>query len=78
MARLAPTYLPREPYATVLYRLVKEHGAAFRRHAPESYDAPRYVEDEWLRKRGHATDDDHASNDTPDRTFAEVLAQLAT
>ena len=32
----------------------------------------------WLRKRGHAKDDDHASNDTPDRTFAEVLAQLAT
>ncbi len=32
----------------------------------------------WLRKRGYAKDDDHASNDTPDRTFAEVLAQLAT
>jgi hypothetical protein len=32
----------------------------------------------WLRKRGHAKEDDHASNDTPDRTFAEVLAQLAT
>ena len=32
----------------------------------------------WLRKRGHAKDDDHASNETPDRTFAEVLAQLAT
>jgi hypothetical protein len=32
----------------------------------------------WLRKRGHAKDDDHASNDTTDRTFAEVLAQLAT
>jgi hypothetical protein len=31
----------------------------------------------WLRKRGHAKDDEHASNDTPDRTFAEVLAQLA-
>jgi hypothetical protein len=32
----------------------------------------------WLRKRGHAKDDDHASNETPDRTFAEVLAQVAT
>lgn len=48
MARLAPTYLPREPHATVLYRLVKEHGAEFLRHARESYDGPlpRYVEDE--------------------------------
>jgi hypothetical protein len=32
----------------------------------------------WLRKRGHAKDDDHASNDAPERTFAEVRAQLAT
>ena len=32
----------------------------------------------WLRKRGYANDDDHASNDTPDRSFAEVLAQVAT
>jgi len=32
----------------------------------------------WLRKRGHAKDDDHASNDTPDRSFAEVLAHVAT
>jgi hypothetical protein len=32
----------------------------------------------WLRKHGHAKEDDHASNDTPDRSFAEVLAQLAT
>jgi hypothetical protein len=32
----------------------------------------------WLRKHGHAKDDDHVSNDTPDRTFDEVLAQLAT
>jgi hypothetical protein len=48
VARLAPTYLPREPHATVLYRLVKEHGAEFLRHARESYDGPlpRYVEDE--------------------------------
>lgn len=48
MGRLAPTYLPREPHATVLYRLVKEHGAEFLRHARESYDGPlpRYVEDE--------------------------------
>jgi Putative transposase/Transposase zinc-binding domain len=48
VARLAPTYLPREPHATVLYRLVKEHGAEFLRYARESYDAPlpRYVEDE--------------------------------
>ena len=48
MARLAPTYLPREPHSTVLYRLVKEHGADFLRHARESYDGPlpRYVEDE--------------------------------
>ena len=48
MSRLAPTYLPREPHATVLYRLVKEHGAEFLRHARESYDGPlpRYVEDE--------------------------------
>ena len=48
MARLAPTYLPREPHATVLYRLVKEHGAEFLRHARDSYEGPlpRYVEDE--------------------------------
>lgn len=48
VARLAPNYLPREPHATVLYRLVKEHGAEFLRHARESYDGPlpRYVEDE--------------------------------
>jgi hypothetical protein len=48
VARLAPTYLPREPHGTVLYRLVKEHGAEFLRHARESYDGPlpRYVEDE--------------------------------
>ena len=32
----------------------------------------------WLRKRGHVKDDDHASNDAKGRTFAEVLAQLAT
>jgi hypothetical protein len=32
----------------------------------------------WLRKRGHANDDDLASNDTKGRSFAEVLAQLAT
>jgi hypothetical protein len=32
----------------------------------------------WLRKRGHAKDDDHASNDAKGRSFAEVLAQLAT
>jgi hypothetical protein len=38
VARLAPTYLPREPHATALYRLVKEHGAEFLRHARESYD----------------------------------------
>ena len=31
----------------------------------------------WLRKGVQAKDEDHASNDTPDRTFAEVLAQLA-
>jgi hypothetical protein len=31
----------------------------------------------WLRKRGHANEDDHASNDTLDRTIAEMLAQLA-
>ncbi len=31
----------------------------------------------WLRKRGYAKDDDHASNDTPNRTFAEMLAQVA-
>jgi len=48
VGRLAPTYLPREPHATVLYRLVGEHGAAFLRHAREAYDGPlpRYVEDE--------------------------------
>jgi len=48
VARLAQNYLPREPHATVLYRLVKEHGAEFLRHARESYDGPlpRYVEDE--------------------------------
>ena len=28
--------------------------------------------------RGYAKEDDHASNDTPARTFAEVLAQVAT
>jgi len=34
----------------------------------------------WLRKRGHRKDDDddRESSDTPERTFAEVLAQLAT
>ena len=32
----------------------------------------------WLRKHGYTKDDDHASNDTPERTFAEVLAELAT
>jgi hypothetical protein len=32
----------------------------------------------WLRKRGYANDDDHASNDTPERSLAEVLAQVAT
>jgi hypothetical protein len=33
----------------------------------------------WLRRRGYTKDeDDHASNDTPDRTFAEALAQVAT
>ncbi len=48
MGHLAPTYLPREPHATVLYRLVKEHGAEFLQYARESYDGPlpRYVEDE--------------------------------
>jgi hypothetical protein len=33
-------YLPREPHETVLYRLVKEHGTEFLRHARESYDGP--------------------------------------
>ena len=33
----------------------------------------------WLRKRGYATDDcDYASNDTPKRSFADLLAQVAT
>jgi hypothetical protein len=32
----------------------------------------------WLRKRGYAKNDDHASNHTPDRFFAEVLALVAT
>lgn len=61
MARLAPTYLPREPHATVLYRLVKEHGAEFLRHARESNDGPlpRYVEPApgarvWTRDRDRA------------------------
>ena len=31
----------------------------------------------WLRKRGYAKDDD-ASNDTPERSFAEVLVDVAT
>ena len=31
----------------------------------------------WLRKRGYAQESDHASNDTPQRTFAEMLAELA-
>lgn len=31
----------------------------------------------WLRKRGHTKDEDQAANDTPERTFAELLAQLA-
>jgi len=35
MAHLAPTDLPREPHAMILYRFVKEHGAAFLRHARE-------------------------------------------
>ena len=33
----------------------------------------------WLRKREHAkNDDDHASNETPERSFAELLAILGT
>src|SRR5690349_1428611 len=32
----------------------------------------------WLGKHGYAKEDDHASNDTPKRSFAEMLAQLAT
>ena len=32
----------------------------------------------WLRKRGHAKEDDHASNDTQERSFAEILAMLGT
>jgi hypothetical protein len=32
----------------------------------------------WLRKRGYAKEDDHASNDTPERSFAEILAEVAT
>ena len=32
----------------------------------------------WLRKRGYAKDEDHASNETPEPTFAEVLAKVAT
>ena len=52
--RLAPTYLPREPHATVLYRLVKEHGEEFLRYARESYDGrlPRYVLEELRRYLG--------------------------
>lgn len=38
--------------------------------------APRVVK--WLRKRGYATDAATASNDTPDRSFAAVFAQVAT
>jgi hypothetical protein len=32
----------------------------------------------WLRKHGYAKEDDHASNDTPERSFAEMLAMLGT
>ncbi len=32
----------------------------------------------WLRKRGRAKDDDHASNDTKGRSFAEVRVLLVT
>ena len=48
MPRLAAPYLPRRPHETALYRLVKEHGEDFLRHARETYDGPlaRYVEDE--------------------------------
>jgi hypothetical protein len=48
VARLAPTYLPRKPHETVLYRLVKEHGDEFLEHARQSYEGPlpRYVEKE--------------------------------
>lgn len=37
--------------------------------------AARPNENTWLRRRGHAKDDDHASNDTPAPTFPEVLLQ---
>ena len=48
MSRLSAAYVPRRPHETVLYRLVKENGDDFLRHARETYDGrlPRYVEDE--------------------------------
>ena len=39
-SRLAPAYAPRRPHETALYRLVKEHGEEFLRHARETHDGP--------------------------------------
>jgi hypothetical protein len=41
-------------------------------------DAPPRAVEEQPKSHGHAKEDDHASNDTPERSFAEVLAQVAT
>ena len=52
------------------------HGQSLRWHSTARV-AFRVVK--WLRKRGYATDDcDYASNDTPKRSFADLLAQVAT
>ena len=49
MARLPPAYRPRNPTATVLYGIVREHLETFLSHARETYarPLPRYVEQEF-------------------------------
>lgn len=51
MPRLASTYAPRQPSATVLHRLVREHYATFVAHTEATYAAPlpRYVTDAFER-----------------------------
>ena len=46
VGHLAPSYLPRRPSETVLYKLVEEHLDDFLQHARENYSGPlpRYVE----------------------------------
>lgn len=48
MATLAPSYLPRRPTETVLYRAVRENLETFLAYTRETYERPlpRYVEQE--------------------------------